>query len=230
MWPFTTRTPGRVARQKLNVGQSTLAELRAICLNDIADGEPRGDLRIPTLQEYARVCKRYGKVSVLELKDDFTRAQLEEIIAILRAEGQLENVVFIAFALENLLRLREILPEQPGAVFGEPHGGRRGAGASRTRAGLGRALCRGGRSPGAAFARAWAEGQLLDSGRAGRSAAPRSPWAWIISPAISGRRRLTRQPLRPVAGFPQNGLTRLKTPRELTFNTDCDTVRLGDTI
>ena len=46
---------GRVARQKLNVGQSTLAELRAICLNDIADGEPRGDLRIPTLQEYARV-------------------------------------------------------------------------------------------------------------------------------------------------------------------------------
>ena len=102
---------GRVARQKLNVGQSTLAELRAICLNDIADGEPRGDLRIPTLQEYARVCKRYGKVSVLELKDDFTRAQLEEIIAILRAEGQLENVVFIAFALENLLRLREILPE-----------------------------------------------------------------------------------------------------------------------
>lgn len=39
--------------------------------------------------------------------------QLEEIIAILRAEGQLENVVFIAFALENLLRLREILPEQP---------------------------------------------------------------------------------------------------------------------
>lgn len=104
---------GRVARQKLNVGQSTLVELRAICLNDIADGEPRGDLRIPTLQEYARVCKRYGKVSVLELKDDFTRAQLEEIIAILRAEGQLENVVFIAFALENLLRLREILPEQP---------------------------------------------------------------------------------------------------------------------
>ena len=104
---------GRVARQKLNVGQSTLVELRAICLNDIADGEPRGDLRIPTLQEYARACKRYGKVSVLELKDDFTRAQLEEIIAILRAEGQLENVVFIAFALENLLRLREILPEQP---------------------------------------------------------------------------------------------------------------------
>lgn len=104
---------GRVARQKLNVGQSTLAELRDVCLNDIADGEPRGDLRIPTLQEYARTCKRYGKVSVLELKDDFTRAQLEEIIAILRAEGQLENVVFIAFALENLLRLREILPEQP---------------------------------------------------------------------------------------------------------------------
>ena len=44
---------GRVARQKLNVGQSTLAELRAICLNDIADGEPRGDLRIPTLQRGA---------------------------------------------------------------------------------------------------------------------------------------------------------------------------------
>ena len=106
---------GRVARQKPETfrGSPSLAELRAICLNDIADGEPRGDLRIPTLQEYARVCKRYGKVSVLELKDDFTRAQLEEIIAILRAEGQLENVVFIAFALENLLRLREILPEQP---------------------------------------------------------------------------------------------------------------------
>ena len=101
---------GRVARENLVVAQCGLEQLRGLCLNDIQDGTPRGDLRIPTLEEYARACKRYGKASVLELKDDFTSAQLAEIIGILRAEDQLDAVIFISFLLENLVRLREILP------------------------------------------------------------------------------------------------------------------------
>lgn len=186
-------------------------------------------MRIPTLQEYARVCKRYGKVSVLELKDDFTRAQLEEIIAILRAEGQLENVVFIAFALENLLRLREILPEQPAQYL-----------VSRMEEGVEQALLAHGLDLDAHYAavdaalvqRLHAHGRKVNCWTvdAPEEARRLVAMAWIISPAISWKAATDSAAFAPVAGFPQNGLTRLKTPRELTFNTDCDTVRLGDTI
>lgn len=104
---------GRVAQADLQVAESTLAELRALCLNDIDDGPARGDLRIPTLVEYVRACKRYGKVCVLELKDDFSPEQLEEIAEILRGEDYLQKVVFIAFGLENLVQMRQILPGHP---------------------------------------------------------------------------------------------------------------------
>ena len=32
------------------------------------DGRERWDLRVPTLDEYVRICKNYGKVGVLEIK------------------------------------------------------------------------------------------------------------------------------------------------------------------
>ena len=71
------------------------------------------DLRIPTLEEYIRICKKYGKVSVLEIKGVFTRENLEKVIDIIKAEEYLASVVFIAFNIENLIILRELLPDQP---------------------------------------------------------------------------------------------------------------------
>lgn len=102
----------RVSGISLNVEDSLFQEVRKIHLLDF-NGNPRGDLIIPTLQEYISICHRYEKVSVLELKSNFTEEQLVEIVQIIQKEDHLDKTVFISFILENLVRLRKILPKQP---------------------------------------------------------------------------------------------------------------------
>lgn len=104
---------GRVSPIDLSVEDSLLSDLRSIKLYDTHGLFTRGDLVIPTMEEYAVVCQDYGKVSVLELKSRFTKDEIAEIIAILRMREQLENTVFIAFEIENLYLVREILPNHP---------------------------------------------------------------------------------------------------------------------
>lgn len=95
----------------LNVETSHLCSAQALILPD-KDDLPRGDLRLPTLSEYIRICKKYEKTCVLELKNPFTREKIEEIIRIIRDHAYLEQVIFISFVLENCICLRELLPDQ----------------------------------------------------------------------------------------------------------------------
>lgn len=94
--------------------------LRNLQLVDRDGDNTRIDLRIPTLREYSKTCKHYNKKSILELKNAFVKDDIEKIIEIIRAEGQLENTVFISFCFENLVFIRDFLPEQPVQfLFGE---------------------------------------------------------------------------------------------------------------
>lgn len=95
----------------LNVENSPLSDAQTVVLPD-HDGIERSDLRIPTLAEYVRICKKYDKVCVLELKNAFEPEDIRAIIEIIRAYSYLENVIFISFVLENCICLREMLPEQ----------------------------------------------------------------------------------------------------------------------
>ncbi len=103
-------TTKRVADRNLPVEESSLADLRALKLTDLS-GNPRGDLILPTPEEYFSVCRRYGKVSVFELKSSFTGRELTELVEIAKSAGQLENTIFISFDLANLLNLLELYPE-----------------------------------------------------------------------------------------------------------------------
>ena len=103
----------RVGIDNLEVETSTFDTVRSVVLTDTDGAKGRVDLRIPTLEEYIRICKKYGKVSVLEIKGVFTRENLEKVIDIIKAEDYLPSVVFIAFNIENLIILRELLPDQP---------------------------------------------------------------------------------------------------------------------
>lgn len=96
----------------LNVEHSTMEQIRKVVLPD-RDGQQREDLRIPTLEEYVRICKKYEKVSVLELKNPFEQEDIRKMIRIVQAQGQLEHTIFISFVLENCICLRGLLPEQP---------------------------------------------------------------------------------------------------------------------
>ena len=88
-------------------------DVKDLVLPDLDGSLERSDIRIPLLHEYIRICKKYEKVSVLELKNLFAEEDILEIIQIIQQEGYLDRVIFISFVLENCLILRKHLPEQP---------------------------------------------------------------------------------------------------------------------
>lgn len=99
----------RVAFEGISVEGSTLAQLQAVQLKD-KDGAPRSDLKIPTLDEYLKICAKYGKICVLELKNDFPKADVESIIAIVKQHMTLEDIIFISFSYQNMIYIRQLEP------------------------------------------------------------------------------------------------------------------------
>ena len=94
-----------------NVEEHTLEELRSLTLKDL-DNYERADLVLPTLEEYIRICKKYGKISVLELKNPFEFEDIQRIVEIIQKEDWLDETIFISFDLNNLIELRKLLPRQ----------------------------------------------------------------------------------------------------------------------
>ena len=89
-----------------HVEELTSKELKEI--KNLANNAP-----VPEYKEYLAICKKYSKVAVVELKGVYTEDELAGLVDETKKSGYLENVVFIAFDLINLIKLREILPKQP---------------------------------------------------------------------------------------------------------------------
>lgn len=102
----------RVAGKELTVEETDLATLRQLRLFDVGTELPRGDLCLPTLDEYISVCKKYDKVAVLELKNRMPDEAVWEIAEIVADHDYLAKTVFISFSLDNLVALREKYPHQ----------------------------------------------------------------------------------------------------------------------
>ena len=88
-----------------DVEELTLAELKEI--KNIENNAP-----VPEYFEYLEICKKYSKIAVVELKGIYTIEDLEGFIEETKKSGYLENTVFIAFDLINLINLRKLLPTQ----------------------------------------------------------------------------------------------------------------------
>ncbi len=65
---------------------------------------------LATPGEYRKICEKYGKVCVAELKSNFTEEEIAEILGIF--DGYLENTCFIAFNIENLDLVKKFRPGQ----------------------------------------------------------------------------------------------------------------------
>ena len=102
----------RVAGKEIYLENETLKRLQRVVFFDKDGRRDRVDLRPSHLENYLKICKKYEKHSVLELKSDFTKDEVARIIEIVREYGQLENTTFISFIYDNLLKVRELLPEQ----------------------------------------------------------------------------------------------------------------------
>lgn len=105
-------TTGRVADRCISVENSDYADLRKINIKDIDSECCRIDLKMPNLTEYITICQKYGKVAVLELKNKIEKYQINAIIKEVEALDYLQNTIFISFSFDNLVFVKNIIPDQ----------------------------------------------------------------------------------------------------------------------
>ena len=92
----------RVSGVDILVEESSFDDLRKIRLFDNG-GNVREDLCMPSLEEYISVCKRYGKIAVLELKNRMADDDVYMIYYI----SIIVRIVSAWFITQNLIYTRE---------------------------------------------------------------------------------------------------------------------------
>lgn len=92
------------------VEENDYSKFASVVLPDVDGSTSRQDIRIPLLRDYISVCKKYSKISVLELKNKFSINALEKVVDEFNSYDYLDSVMFISFDLENCINLRKILP------------------------------------------------------------------------------------------------------------------------
>lgn len=98
-----------MGKYSLNVKNSTFDELRSIRLPDI-EGNPDVE-QIPSLSEYCEVLSKYNKIGFLELKENFSKDQLNIILdEIKKSNLDFSNFVFISFYKKTLENLIDLVP------------------------------------------------------------------------------------------------------------------------
>lgn len=101
----------RVSPHNLKISEKTYDELQAVDLYDYLYQTPKGFRKIPLLGEYLEICKKYEKISIIEIKPRFTEQQMLQLIEIVNAYDYLDYSIFISFDLENLILLRKLNKE-----------------------------------------------------------------------------------------------------------------------
>lgn len=107
-------TPRRVTNgvHDIDIPHNPYSAIKDVVLPDIDGSFNRQDLRIPFLLDYIKICKKYEKYAVLELKTTFNEEEMRRIIDVINGEEYLDKVIFISFVLANCLLMRKLLPEQ----------------------------------------------------------------------------------------------------------------------
>ncbi len=100
----------RIAGLDMIIRESLFDDLRKIRLTDRDNVTRREDIFLPSLDEYLSICKKYGKVAVLELKESMSEDAVVGIANAVNAMEMMENTTFISFCGENLLYLRKAYP------------------------------------------------------------------------------------------------------------------------
>ena len=106
-------TTSRVSLGKydINVEESNYSELEGIVLPDLDGKTDRKDIRIPLLEEYISICKKYEKVCVLEIKNHFEIKQIETLTDIIKKLEYIDKVIFISFDFDNCVNIKKMYPD-----------------------------------------------------------------------------------------------------------------------
>ncbi len=95
----------------VNVEQNPYSAVENIVLPDLDGSTNRQDIRLPLLVDYIKICKKYEKVCILEIKGTMTKEDLSAIVTQIQELEYLTQVIFISFSLDNCIILRELVPD-----------------------------------------------------------------------------------------------------------------------
>ncbi|MBQ9781180.1 MAG: hypothetical protein IJW00_09595 [Clostridia bacterium] len=102
----------RVGGVNVAMEQTPMELLQEVVLYDMDGSKDRYDLRLPTVENYISICKRYEKVCVLELKSQFTLEETQKLIELIEKYDYLANVIFISFHYSDLEHVKALRPDQ----------------------------------------------------------------------------------------------------------------------
>lgn len=101
---------GRICEVDLVIEKTDFDTLRSLTLKDKDGASDRAEIMLATPYEYKKICKKYEKHCVPELKSNFTETEIAEILDIYA--DYLDSTCFIAFNIENLDLVKKLRPEQ----------------------------------------------------------------------------------------------------------------------
>ena len=103
----------RLNGNKIKISETPWFLLKKYKLFD--KNEPLYDIgySICSFSQYLKICKKYKKTAVIELKASFTQKELNKLIKIIQKQHYLKNVIFISFQQKILMYLRQMLPYVP---------------------------------------------------------------------------------------------------------------------
>ncbi|MBQ9510968.1 MAG: hypothetical protein IJR55_04685 [Clostridia bacterium] len=101
----------RVAGEDIIIEETKFDDLRKIILFNKDGQKSRGDLILPTLEEYISICQKYSKRAVLEIKGSdsnpvWPAEALYRMADTIDKLGYIMGTTFISFGFENLAVLR----------------------------------------------------------------------------------------------------------------------------
>lgn len=102
----------RLSGKEIFLEKESLETLEGVQFYDKDGALDRADLRPSRLESYIKIVKKYEKQAILELKSNFSLEEIGKIIEIIKSYDYLENVTFISFNYDNLVKVKETLPNQ----------------------------------------------------------------------------------------------------------------------
>lgn len=88
----------------------SLAELKQLVVNEGSQIQKYPHLKIPTLQEFLNVCKRWGMLPVIEIKE-MEPDSVQRLLRTIKNFGELNQVMIISFSKEIVTEVRKISDE-----------------------------------------------------------------------------------------------------------------------
>lgn len=95
----------------IDVEKADYKTVENIILPDLDGTTDRKDIKIPLLCEYIKICKKYNKTAVLEIKNHFEKQDIKKLVKEIIETGYIKNVIFISFDFENCVNVKNLLPE-----------------------------------------------------------------------------------------------------------------------